>query len=37
MMRPIPPRWFVLLFVLLLLAFAIVLTIQPSGVGRGGR
>ena len=32
-----PERWFVILVVLLFLAFAVLLTIQPSGVGRGGR
>ena len=30
-------RWFLVLFVLLLLAFLVVLVTQPSGVGRGGR
>ena len=32
-----PDRWFVLLFVLLVLIFVVVLLVQPSGVGRGGR
>lgn len=32
-----PERWIVLLFVLLLLMFVVMLIVQPSRVGRGGR
>lgn len=30
-------QWFGLVFVLLVLVFAVVLLVQPSAVGRGGR
>jgi len=32
-----PDRWFLLGMVLLLLVFLVVLIVQPSSVGRGGR
>jgi hypothetical protein len=32
-----PDRWFTLFFLLLILAFVVVLLVQPTGVGRGGR
>jgi hypothetical protein len=32
-----PDQWFGLVFVLLVLVFAVVLLVQPSAVGRGGR
>ncbi len=32
-----PEQWFLVGFVILFLAFAVVLLVQPSAVGRGGR
>ncbi len=32
-----PEQWFLVGFVILFLAFAVVLVVQPSAVGRGGR
>jgi hypothetical protein len=32
-----PDQWFLVGFVLLLMAFLFILLIQPSSVGRGGR
>jgi hypothetical protein len=32
-----PDRWFLAVFALVLLAFLILLMVQPSSVGRGGR
>ena len=32
-----PERWFLLVFARLLLTFVLLLFVQPSGVGRGGR
>jgi hypothetical protein len=32
-----PDRWFLVVFVLLVLAFVLVFLVQPSSVGRGGR
>jgi hypothetical protein len=32
-----PDQWFLVGFVLLLVAFLVVLLVQPSSVGRGGR
>ena len=32
-----PDRWFLLGMVILLLVFLVVLVVQPSSVGRGGR
>jgi hypothetical protein len=35
--RASPDRWFLLGFALLFLLFLIILVVQPSSVGRGGR
>jgi hypothetical protein len=32
-----PDQWFLVGFVVLFLAFFVLLLVQPSGVGRGGR